>query len=136
MFISMLSHNQEYFTDSMIREKKERFMILKLDYLYFYLPSIFFQKFGLIQLLLENKKDLETFSIYNIPMIDFTDSFLKYGNVEKIDFHIFPRHFFYLCMGHVNQAPQLKTIHRFLDFLCLDIEIMNKIMDRNSISIK
>ena len=72
----------EFYMDSKLSTKKDEYILLKMDYLQFYLPRILLLKFAFIKVLLENKETLPTFQPNDIPYIDVTESFLKYGKVE------------------------------------------------------
>ena len=69
----------EFYMDSKLSTKKDEYILLKMDYLQFYLPRILLLKFAFIKVLLENKETLPTIQPNDIPYIDVTESFLKYG---------------------------------------------------------
>lgn len=50
----------EFYMDSKLSTKKDEYILLKMDYLQFYLPRILLLKFAFIKVLLENKETLPT----------------------------------------------------------------------------
>jgi len=121
----------------------EDMLLLRLDYMGFYFPRIFFLKFELLQAILAKPTNSSsTVMKYEsrhpsfevtpekiVDCIDLTNDFLERANVARINYSEFPTFMFYLLTGNEPTIKKYKDCYEpmipFFEFLGLDSHYMN-----------
>ena len=113
------------------------FLLLKLNYIGLYFPKIYFYKFGYIKAVMSTTGlPTETFfpqyeisSSKRVDMMDVTNDFLEYAQIEKINYSEFATMMFYLLKGDTHSIKKYKKEYQpllpFFNFLNLDSEYVD-----------
>ena len=116
------------------------FLLLKVNYIGLYFPKIYFYKFGYIKAILSSTHlPTETFfphyEISSSPtskmvdMVDLTNDFMEYTEIEKINYNEFDTMMFYLLKGDTNNIRKYKKEYQpllpFFNFLNLDVDYLD-----------
>jgi hypothetical protein len=115
----------------------EDMLLLRLDYMAFYFPLIFFLKFGFIKTLLSTTLQSEARNMeYEVSpgkvvdCIDLTRDFVEHARVERIHYHEMPHCMYYLLTGNLSEMMKYKVCYEplvpFFRFLALEPEYLNK----------
>ena len=93
-------------------------LLLRLDYLGFYFPKIFFLKFGYVKSILTTSLCCETrnteYEVTDtkiVDCIDLSEDFLKHADVERINYKLIPECFYDLLMGNSQEIRKYKDCY-------------------------
>jgi hypothetical protein len=117
----------------------EDMLLLRLDYMGFYFPRIFFLKFELLQAILANSSTVMKYESRHpsfqvtpekiVDCIDLSNDFLERANVARINYSEFPTFMFYLLTGNEHTIKKYKDCYEpmipFFEYLGLDSHYMN-----------
>jgi hypothetical protein len=142
MVVQWVTYSGSYFQSADIPvyvKPTEDMMMLRLDYLAFYFPRIYFLKFALLRSILSTTLSSDTYHpCYEVApgkvveCIDMTKDFLEKASVECIDYNLLIEAFFHLLKGDQYQIKkylkEYKPIFSFLCFMGLEspyLDLMN-----------
>lgn len=133
LFVFMSPHHyirRETFWD----KRYENYILLKMDYIGFYLPKIWLYKFEYLRILMENPSSsirIPRESLISLgdhlEMIDLTEDFIRLCNLKHMEFDEFIRNFYWIANNSLlmTNRNHIKCFYHFLDFLGLDPVLMN-----------
>jgi len=113
----------------------EDLLLLRLDYIGFYFPRVFFHKFGYIKSLLttslptESVQRIEVGRSKMVDMMDLSKDFLATAETGRIHYSHLPMCMYYLLMGEKESIQKFRELYvpliPFFEFLSLDPEYLH-----------
>jgi len=107
------------------------YLLVIIDYIAFYLPKIWFEKFGFIQKILNDKNHFaqELQEINGYFVLDLTNDFFTTADLANINYDYLGRDIMTLCQKNVlssgrydklefNKIHNIEPLRPFLEFLC------------------
>lgn len=109
----------------------ENYLLVRMDYMGFYFPCIFFHKFSYIVSILTThlpcrlyEHNVEIAPQKLVDRVDLTDDFHNTANIACINFDLFPIAFYYLLVGDTLKIKQYKDVYGplipFFEYIGLD----------------
>lgn len=111
-------------------QPKDSMLLVKLDYIAFYFPIVFFHKFNYIKSLLttsmkvESRKNVEITRGKVVDMLDLSKDFVETAETARIDFSNFQVAMYHLLNGDEYKIKEYKKFYQplipFFNFVALD----------------